>query len=106
VKILLLAVALLALAAILSGTAQAYDPYYDPNYYDPYNPNVGVDYAAPYDPYYELHLIHYQLYLRSYPYPYPYYVVPLPVFPVRTPPVVVAPSRTVRTVQPVRARGR
>jgi hypothetical protein len=102
VKTLLLAIVLLALAAILSGTARAYDPYYDPNYYDP----AGSDYAASYDPYYELHLIHYQLYLRSYPYPYPYYVVPVPVFSIRTPPVVVGPSRATRPLQPVRARGR
>jgi hypothetical protein len=97
VKKFLLAIAMFGLVAVFSGTARAYDAYY----YDSYDP-YAVE-AQSYDPYYELHLIHYQLYLRSYPtviYPYYYVVRPAPVF-VGAPPVVVAPT-SVRGPQPTR----
>lgn len=99
-KILLLAVATLSLVAVYTGTAPAYDPYsYDP--YDPYN--VSVQYVPPYDPYYELHQIHYQLYLRPYslyPYPFPYYVPRPASVVVIGAPVVGTPARGLRAAQP------
>jgi hypothetical protein len=99
VKKLLLAIAMLSLVTVFSGTARAYDPYYYESY-DPYSVEVQS-----YDPYYELHQIHYQLYLRSYPtviYPYYYVVRPAPFF-VGAPAVFTAPaSREGRLLQPVR----
>ncbi len=60
-----LAVTLLALLVL--GThdlqAQAYGPYY----YGPYWDEILYhQYLQQYDPYYELHVMHYQLYLRPY----------------------------------------
>jgi hypothetical protein len=98
VRKLFLPIAILTVLMIYSGTARAYDPYAYASY-DAY----PVE-APSYDPYYELHQIHYQLYLRSYPtVVYPYYVIrPVPVF-VGAPPVVVAPvSKSMRILQPVR----
>ena len=64
-KIILLALLAASLLFIHAKAAQAYDPY-------PYYA-AGVPYPPPsYDPYYELHLIHYQLYRNPY-YPYPYF---------------------------------
>jgi hypothetical protein len=92
VKKLLLAIAMLSLVTVFSGTARAYDSYYYESY-DPYAVEV-----QPYDPYYELHQIHYQLYLRSYPtVVYPYYVRPVRVF-VGAPTFVTAPA-------PIEVRG-
>jgi hypothetical protein len=97
-KTLLTVVALSVLVAVLSGSAQAHDPYYDP--YDPYVADVPS-----YDPYYRLHLIHYQLYPKSYPtVVYPYYVRRAPVV-VVTPPLVAVPAREFRT-RPLKARVR
>jgi hypothetical protein len=97
VKKFLLAIAMLSLVTVFSGTARAYDAYY----YDSYEPYIVE--AQSYDPYYELHQIHYQLYLRSYStVVYPYYVRPVRVF-VGAPPVVIAPApREGRLIQPVR----
>jgi hypothetical protein len=97
VKKLLLAIAMLSLVTVFSGTARAYYPYYYESY-DPYIVEVQS-----YDPYYELHQIHYQLYLRSYPtVVYPYYVRPVRVF-VGAPVVVTTPAlREVRGPQPAR----
>jgi len=74
--------------------AQAYDPY------DPYGTYaIDPQYAQSYDPYYELHQIHYQLYLRSYGYyPYPYYTA-APRFVVVAPPLFGGPV----AAQPLRA---
>ncbi len=96
-KKLLLAIATLSLVTVFSGTARAYYPYYYESY-APYSVEVQS-----YDPYYELHQIHYQLYLRSYPtVVYPYYVRPVRVF-VGAPVVVTTPApREVRGPQPAR----
>ena len=75
--------------------AQYYDPYtYAPGsqYHQPY------PYAQQYDPYYDLHVLHYQLYLPQYP-GYPLYQsccfavgVPVLVQPaIRVPHVIIAP---------------
>jgi hypothetical protein len=71
--------------------AQYYAPY-------PYYPYPPYPYAAPYsdpsqyDPYYELHTMHYQLYLDPYGYYYPYWNGPVGVPP---PPAPAAPLRVV-----------
>ena len=101
-KALLFSVALTGLLVLASGKAgaQTYEPYP----YIPYGNGVpwGVvpygtnSYAyAPYDPYYDLHMMHYQLYLQQYP-GYPVYQ-PCCYFggPVWTPPVVVSPPRVI-----------
>ena len=96
-KILLLVLVMPSLVAVYVGTARAYDPFY----YDSYDSyNLSVQYLPPYDPYYELHQIHYQLYLRSYsPYPYQYYAPsPVQVF------VIGGQPSQVRSVQPARRR--
>jgi hypothetical protein len=49
---------------------------YGPDYYSPYwNGAQHPFYPQQYDPYYELHVLHYQLYRPQYQlyYPYPYY---------------------------------
>ena len=79
---------LFLLSARIAG-AQAYAPYY----YDPYAPCAyGAPYGDPsqYDPYYELHTMHYQLYLDPYGF-YPYCSAPLVVAPPAPPRVVVRP---------------
>ena len=105
-KTFLSAIAIASLVAVDSSVAQAYDPYYYYEAYDPYA--VSVQYAPPYDPYYELHQIHYQLYLRPYVvYPYPFFVPsPARVVVVGPPPVVGAPfvATPVRAPQAARRR--
>jgi hypothetical protein len=102
VKRVLLAVAVAGLLAVFSGRAQASEPYY----YDPYTLEAPVPPAPYYDPYYQLHVIHYQLYLRSYPtVVYPYYVRRVPVV-VAAPPVVVLPAGVLKAATPVRSRVR
>jgi len=67
----LLPVTLLALLVLGARglQAQAYGPYY----YDPYWGQIQYQqYLQQYDPYYELHVMHYQLYLPSHQ-PYPIY---------------------------------
>ena len=59
---------LLILLGSLDARAQVYAPYPDAPYgdgfqYQPY------PYAQQYDPYYDLHVMHYQLYLQPYGYP-------------------------------------
>ena len=67
----------------------------DPFYYDPYRAAYYGDFA-PSDPYHLLHLIHYQLYRRSY-YPfYPVSTVQVLVFP--------PPAREIRTGEQARKR--
>ena len=94
VKTLLLVLVMVSLVAVYAGTARAYDPYYYA--YDSYN--VSVQYVPPYDPYYELHQIHYQLYLRPYyRYPYPYYVLsPVQVFVIGGQPKEIRPGQQAR----------
>src|SRR5262245_26056532 len=70
-KSLMLAITLVALLALSSRDvgAQAYDPYWDALQYQQYL--QYQEYLASlqsYDPYYELHALHYQLYLPSYSY--------------------------------------
>src|SRR5690348_7770402 len=75
-KKLFLAAAVFVLAMVTAGfaPAQVYAPGYP--YYPPYGYGYGYGYPTPYgdpqyDPYAELHALHYQLYL-----PYPYYSYP------------------------------
>jgi hypothetical protein len=80
--------ALFLLSARIAG-AQVYAPYY----YDPYAPYAyGAPYgdASQYDPYYELHTMHYQLYLNPYGY-YPYWNGPVIIAPPAPPRVVLRP---------------
>jgi len=79
--------ALFLLAARIAG-AQDYAPYYYP--YPPYG--YGAPYGDPsqYDPYYELHTMHYQLYLDPYGF-YPYWSAPVIIAPPAPPRVVVRP---------------
>ncbi len=74
-KNFLLAVTLLALLAVGSRDvqAQAYGPYYGPDWdfeYQQYQNYLQwqqyLQYLQQYDPYYDLHLMHYQLYLQPY----------------------------------------
>ncbi len=90
------ALAFFGLLLTTSGIAGA--QYYGPYPYYPYPP---YPYAAPYgdpsqyDPYYELHTMHYQLYLDPYGYDYPYWNGTVGVAPSPAPPVRPAPPRVV-----------
>ena len=101
-KNILLVIAALGLMAALTGTAHA-QAYGYPYGYDAYAPS---DYYAQYDPYYELHVLHYQLYLGNYGYyySYPYVVAPAPV--VVAPPLVAAPVRQPLRTAPTVVRRR
>jgi hypothetical protein len=73
--------------------------YYAPYPYYPYAPyGYGAPYSDPsqYDPYYELHTMHYQLYLDPYGYYYPYWNGPVGIAPPAPPP----PPRVVRRPPP------
>ena len=95
-KVTFLSVALMALLVLGShrANAQMYGPYP----YAPYGDGVQYQpypYPQQYDPYYELHVMHYQLYLQQ----YPGYSVYQPccfvggvVAPVWSPPVVRRPE--------------
>jgi hypothetical protein len=102
-KALLFSIALMGLLVLPSGKAgaQTYEPYP----YVPYGNDVpygsGVPYGAypypqQYDPYYDLHTMHYQLYLQQ---QYPGYPIYQPcclaVGPVLGPPVVVSRPRVI-----------
>jgi len=98
-KTVFLSVMLIGLLLLGSGQvgAQTSDSYP----YIPYGSGVpfGVvpygtnSYAyAPYDPYYDLHTMHYQLYLPQYPVYQPCCYFAGPVW---TPPVVVSPPRVI-----------
>ena len=93
---------LFLLTARIAG-AQDYAPYY----YYPYAPYAyGAPYGDPsqYDPYYELHTMHYQLYLDPYGF-YPYWSAPVIVTPPAPPRVVVRPPPATRgNVPPAAAR--
>jgi len=102
-KKILMTAMFLCLSVLGAGAVQAQT--YNPYYYDPYWD--GAQYQPDpqeYDPYYKLHVFHYQLYLPQY-YAYPGYqfccvaggfVLPGPVAPV--PPAVVKqrPPATIR----------
>jgi hypothetical protein len=80
-------VTVVLLAVLLSGTphlqAQAYGPYYSPYWDAQYQQYLQyqhylqwqqyLDYLRETDPYYDLHVMHYQLYLRPYQ---PYQIYP------------------------------
>lgn len=72
-KILWAALLALSLLLVSRTVVEAHDPYF----YE----ETAVEYPPAYDPYYELHVIHYQLYRpRYYPVHYrPYVVSPAPV---------------------------
>jgi hypothetical protein len=101
-KALLFSLALMGLLVLTSGKAgaQTYDPYVPYGSDVPYGSGVpygAYPYSQQYDPYYDLHTMHYQLYLQQYPgYPYPVYQpCCLVVGPVLTPPVVVSRPRVI-----------
>ena len=91
-KILWAIVLALSLLLVSRSAVEAHDPYYPEE--------LGVEYPPAYDPYYELHMIHYQLYRpRYYPVYYrPYVVSPAPVF------IVDRKPRAVRFVPATRRR--
>ena len=101
-KKIVVTMAAVLLGMVLSGSAaaQAYDPYG----YGAYAPDPYA-YAQVYDPYYELHQIHYQLYLRPYGY-YPYAYFAAPAVPVVVAPPVAAPLRQALRVAPTLVRRR
>jgi hypothetical protein len=83
---------LFLLTARIAG-AQYYGPY--PYYPYPYAYGTPYDDPSQYDPYYELHTMHYQLYLNPYGY-YPYWGAPVIVTPPAPPRVVVRPPPATR----------
>ena len=97
-KKILLAIGFTTALVISSAPARAQVPYG----YDPYGAYVEVqpDYPQAYDPYYQLHVIHYQLYLQPYGYYYPYYA---PRVVVPGAPVIAAPGVVGRTAAPLRS---
>jgi hypothetical protein len=61
--------ALIALCLLVLGTHNVQAQEYDPNYYAAYWDGTQYQfYPQQYDPYYELHVLHYQLYLPQYQY--------------------------------------
>ena len=85
----------LSLLPVSRSAVEAHDPYGPYTYDEP-----GIEYAPVYDPYYELHTIHYQLYRpRYYPVYYrPYVVGPAPVL------IVERIPRAIRFVPATRRR--
>jgi hypothetical protein len=99
VKKIKIAIIALGLMTLVAGAAHA--QFY--GYADGYGGYPPVDPNAAYDPYYELHVIHYQLYLGQYGYSYPYVVPSAPV--IITPSAVAAPARrTPRATAPTARR--
>ena len=100
-KKILLAIGFTTALVILSAPARAQVPHG----YDPYGAYVEVqpDYPQAYDPYYQLHVIHYQLYLQPYGYYYypGYYAAPRVGVPAA--PVVAAPGVVSRSAAPLRS---
>ncbi|MGH7794317.1 MAG: hypothetical protein ACREQ2_05390 [Candidatus Binatia bacterium] len=72
-KAFLLGIGVLTLVALAApdSRAQAYDPYYGPSWDLQYQQYLAwqqhLDYWRQNDPYYELHVMHYQLYRPPYP---------------------------------------
>ena len=94
-KKILLAIGFTTGLLFLSSPVRAQVPYG----YDPYGAYVEVqpDYPQAYDPYYQLHVMHYQLYLQPYGYYYPaYFGAPQAVAPAA--PVLAAPGVAARGV--------
>jgi hypothetical protein len=86
-KTVFLALLTVSFLALHAGEAQAHDLRYD--FYEPH-----LQYPQPYDPYYELHLIHYQLYRQQF---YPRYpVYPVQVFVIRGQPKQIRPPQESR----------
>jgi hypothetical protein len=78
-KLVLLGLLTLSVLAIHVDVARAHHPYEEIYVYD----------SLPYDPYYELHVIHYQLYRQ--PYHFYYYGQPIQVLIIQTGPVKTWP---------------
>jgi hypothetical protein len=63
----LLAITLLGSLVLGSRNVQAYDPYWDAIHYQQYlEYQHYLAYLQQYDPYHELHVMHYELYLQPY----------------------------------------
>ena len=78
-KALILAIAFVSILVLGNheAVAQMYEPYPYASYWDgvqyqPYPQYQSYPYPQQYDPYYDLHVMHYQLYLQQYP-GYPVY---------------------------------
>jgi hypothetical protein len=83
-KILWAVVLALSLLLVSQSAVEAHDPYY--------SDELAVEYPPAYDPYYELHTIHYQLYRPRY---YPVYYRPYVVSPVQ----VIVVNRNPRAIR-------
>lgn len=97
--------ALIFIGLLLTTAGVAGAQYYPPYPYYPYPPYAyGAPYGDPsqYDPYYELHTMHYQLYLDPYGYYYAYPNGPAVVAPPAAAPprVVVRPAPATRPTVP------
>jgi hypothetical protein len=106
-KAIILAIGLMSILTLGNheAAAQMYDPYsygayWDGAQYQPYPQYQPNPYPQQYDPYYDLHVIHYQLYLQQYPgypvfYPTCCFVTGIPVLsaPVIRPPRPMAAPR-------------
>jgi len=82
VRTVFLALLALSFLALYSSAAQAHDLRY--SFYGPHFQQL-----QPYDPYYELHVIHYQLYRQQFYPHYPFY--PVQVFVIRGHPKAFKP---------------
>jgi hypothetical protein len=91
-KAIFLSIALMGLLVLGSqeAKAQVYEPYPYVPYGYAYQP---YPYPQYYDPYYDLHVLHYQLYLQQYG--YPYYQPFVGVAPLWTSPVIITRPRVV-----------
>lgn len=86
--LLTLAIMMLLIAGARDVRAQAYGPYYNPHWDLQYQQYLDwqqyLEHLRQTDPYYDLHVIHYQLYLQPYRSPYVYlpccYTVGVPVW--------------------------
>jgi hypothetical protein len=114
VKTYFLAVTLLALVFLSSRSAEAqafnafyYSPYWETQYQDYLHWQAYLEYLRQYDPYYELHVIHYQLYRQPFPgyqvYPSCCYVWDVtPLQPFQTPREAITPqTRAFGSLSPV-----
>ena len=95
-KAIFLAIALMGLLALGGDEAKAqmYGPYGYGSYWDGV-PYQSYPYPQEYDPYYDLHVMHYQLYLQQYGV-YPYYqpcCFAGGIAPLWSAPVIVTPPR-------------
>ncbi|HTM10676.1 MAG TPA: hypothetical protein VL754_19980 [Verrucomicrobiae bacterium] len=79
----------LSLLSARIASAQGYIPDYF--YYPPYAYETPYGDPQAYDPYYELHTLHYQLYLPPYQY-YSYCCAPTVIVPPAPPPIIIRPA--------------